>query len=566
MPIKEAVLAEISREVPEQFKDCQPGVGRAGFTMNVYGCSVFEERTGGNRFAYIAVNNVSGKSEIIERRRKELPSYEDEIVKFALKVRASRVSGLGRLEVAEGVPLSKLKIIVRELFREILPGYGYKIREEQIGLAEELLDALTGRRTLIAEAPTGLGKTLVFIIVGALIKRSKINNTWNGGYYPGMSCVEWQRMPILVSTTSIALQTAIVTDYIPAISKILEDYGIIRDELTVLLRKGRSHHLCEFRLNEFMPGTDGVVREVLERLSWVTSIVDLGGVAGLTADVKDKISVLTRCFKNCPYADDCRYLAYRDAISKTGYDFVIGNHNLLLQDMKMRAEGERQTLPPVQAIILDESHSLLKVARDMYGSKLPADAIPKITQSLRKLNFAPLATTETDSWKVTRDSVYKLSDKLYETNKRLFSRENAGDECDLPLRNIRDFADLLHRLLKDSREFKVERDERAKQNLLWELQKISNAANELFYSDGMIRWFEAANDVRTVIGGVPKDLDKLIRTETDTGVVAILDCRANECGAYFQPVIAALPDCRVTSDIKDIEPFLRAKKPAEYWD
>ena len=32
MPVKEAVLAEISREIPERF------IGRAGFVMNVYGC------------------------------------------------------------------------------------------------------------------------------------------------------------------------------------------------------------------------------------------------------------------------------------------------------------------------------------------------------------------------------------------------------------------------------------------------------------------------------------------------------------------------------------------------
>ncbi|GHV47915.1 hypothetical protein FACS189499_06290 [Clostridia bacterium] len=58
----------------------------------------------------------------------------------------------------------------------------------------------------------------------------------------------------------------------------------------------------------------------------------------------------------------------------------------------------------------------------------------------------------------------------------------------------------------------------------------------------------------------------LVRTETDTGVVAILDCRANECGAYFQPVIAALPDCRVTNDLDEVDPFLKAVKSDEYWD
>jgi ATP-dependent DNA helicase DinG len=59
---------------------------------------------------------------------------------------------------------------------------------------------------------------------------------------------------------------------------------------------------------------------------------------------------------------------------------------------------------------------------------------------------------------------------------------------------------------------------------------------------------------------------RLIRTETDTGVVALLDCRANENGAYHERVLNALPDCRVTSDIAEIDPFLREKKPAEYFN
>jgi ATP-dependent DNA helicase DinG len=59
---------------------------------------------------------------------------------------------------------------------------------------------------------------------------------------------------------------------------------------------------------------------------------------------------------------------------------------------------------------------------------------------------------------------------------------------------------------------------------------------------------------------------RLIRTETDSGVVALLDCRANENGAYRNAVIAALPDCCVTSDISGIEPFLRTRKPAEYFN
>ncbi len=58
---------------------------------------------------------------------------------------------------------------------------------------------------------------------------------------------------------------------------------------------------------------------------------------------------------------------------------------------------------------------------------------------------------------------------------------------------------------------------------------------------------------------------RLIRIETDTGVCAILDCRANESGSYHRRSLAALPPCGMTTDIRDIEPFLRTAKPDSYF-
>jgi ATP-dependent DNA helicase DinG len=58
---------------------------------------------------------------------------------------------------------------------------------------------------------------------------------------------------------------------------------------------------------------------------------------------------------------------------------------------------------------------------------------------------------------------------------------------------------------------------------------------------------------------------RLIRTETDTGVVAILDSRANSHGAYRERVLNALPDCPVTSDINEVTDFFKAKKKPRYF-
>ena len=58
---------------------------------------------------------------------------------------------------------------------------------------------------------------------------------------------------------------------------------------------------------------------------------------------------------------------------------------------------------------------------------------------------------------------------------------------------------------------------------------------------------------------------RLIRMETDTGVCAILDCRANSNGGYNRRVLSALPSCRVTSSVRDVERFIQEKKQPDYF-
>ena len=41
---------------------------------------------------------------------------------------------------------------------------GYEFREQQIIMAESVLDALLAEDTLIIEAPTGTGKTLAYLV------------------------------------------------------------------------------------------------------------------------------------------------------------------------------------------------------------------------------------------------------------------------------------------------------------------------------------------------------------------------------------------------------------------
>ena len=58
---------------------------------------------------------------------------------------------------------------------------------------------------------------------------------------------------------------------------------------------------------------------------------------------------------------------------------------------------------------------------------------------------------------------------------------------------------------------------------------------------------------------------RLIRIETDTGVIAILDFRVNQNGTYRRNVIDVLPPCEITGKIYTLEKFMRLNKLPAYF-
>ena len=59
---------------------------------------------------------------------------------------------------------------------------------------------------------------------------------------------------------------------------------------------------------------------------------------------------------------------------------------------------------------------------------------------------------------------------------------------------------------------------------------------------------------------------RLIRSEHDTGVVAILDSRVNSTGKYRNIVLESLFDAEVTNNITSVERFIMEKKKEEYFE
>lgn len=68
-----------------------------------------------------------------------------------------------------------------------------------------------------------------------------------------------------------------------------------------------------------------------------------------------------------------------------------------------------------------------------------------------------------------------------------------------------------------------------------------------------------------MIARLRQGLGRLIRSETDTGVVAILDYRASRYGKYHRRVLDSIPSYTLVGSIDEVQAFIKSVKNSEYF-
>jgi len=213
----------------------------------------------------------------------------------------------------------RLEDVLNTTFEKILPKYGFTLRDKQIELAREIFASICHLDISLAEAEVGTGKTLAYLVPAVLARRGQVNNGKINTTLPDGS-----QAPVVVATSSIALQRAIERDYIPALSDILLKNGVINSPLTRVLRKGKGHYLCERRLAHYKSYADAKTKKILEPLD-KSEIVDLATAKNLTPYIRKSICVDDRCGPDCPKYNNCRYMRYMSEAKRGGYDFQVCN-------------------------------------------------------------------------------------------------------------------------------------------------------------------------------------------------------------------------------------------------
>lgn len=249
------------------------------------------------------------------------------------------------------------------LSRVLAPSHEW--RPQQGGMALAVSRALCHDGRLLVEAPTGVGKSLAYLVPGIL---------W---------AIEAGR-PILVSTFTRSLQDQILDKDLPHARRLIER------RFRAIVLKGRSNYLCRNRWAYLLGEIQGTVEgEDLERTLgyWVQTTetgdlsdapVPVGSRGSRIRSLMPRIAGETRFCSTprCTADNGCFFRKSRQ--DAKGAHLVIVNHSLLLIDIFQQAAG----LPEWSAAIIDEAHHLPGAAVDPLSLSVSENSLEAAIKGL----------------------------------------------------------------------------------------------------------------------------------------------------------------------------------------
>lgn len=246
------------------------------------------------------------------------------------------------------------------------------MRETQIALCHAMLDSLFEGRITLCDAGVGIGKTHAYLV----------------------ACLLWQicrpaqlSRTVVISTSSVALQSAILGEYLPLLSRMLVQAGILDAPVRAIVRKGKERFVCEQRLAErfaqvLSKANDSGRQETALRA--LEKTCDLDKALGLSGFDRRHVCVPPFCPRDCTARDFCRYQQYLRDSQRANIMIQICNHNYLLADAAHRQQGLRPLLKDYHVLVIDEAHKLPEAARQMYGRNVSQEDLSAFCRLLQR--------------------------------------------------------------------------------------------------------------------------------------------------------------------------------------
>jgi ATP-dependent DNA helicase DinG len=269
---------------------------------------------------------------------------------------------------------------------------GYEERPAQRELSEAVAEVLDAGGLLLAEAGTGTGKTLAYLLPAVDLGRR-----------------------VVVSTGTKNLQEQLVQKDIPILAQALG-----RD-LSVAVMKGRANYLCLLRFSSFAKaGSFRRLEEVpvyraVEAWAPETQSGDRAEVADMpdTVDFWREISAASEnCIgQSCSLFEPCFVTRMRQRALEA--DLVVVNHHLLCADLAVKDGSYGHVIPAYDTLILDEAHLIEDVATQYFGVHVSSHRVEELSRDVeRELKAAKLdgrdVRAEVEGLRLRGDRLFSL--------------------------------------------------------------------------------------------------------------------------------------------------------------
>jgi ATP-dependent DNA helicase DinG len=258
----------------------------------------------------------------------------------------------------------------------------FETRPAQLALADAVSRIFRAGGILLAEAGTGTGKTLAYLIPAIL-----------SGHR------------VLVSTGTKNLQEQIYFKDLPVLREALDV------EFSATCMKGRANYLCLQRFESWRdspairaPEEDRYIR-LIDSWTRETETGDRSELEDLPEDAPfwgDIAASAENCIgSDCPKFADCYITRMRQRAAES--DVVIVNHHLLCADAAVRQSAFGEVIPECHYAVVDEAHQLEDVATQYFGRAVNTYRLDHLARDADRAVAANLITDPEKAEDIERD-------------------------------------------------------------------------------------------------------------------------------------------------------------------
>ena len=266
---------------------------------------------------------------------------------------------------------------------------GYEPRPGQQQLAAEVARTFSAGGTLVAEAGTGTGKTLAYLVPAVLAGKR-----------------------VLISTGTRTLQDQVFYKDLPALARALGR------EIRAAYMKGRTNYLCRHRLAAVQAVEESLTadeRTWLARITeWAaaTETGDRAEIEDLPDDLpfwNDLTATSEQCLgRECPQHLECFITRMRDRAESA--DVVIVNHHLLCADASVRQGSFGGVVPECALAIVDEAHQLEDIVTQYFGVSISTYRLEEFVRDAERALAAAPEANGRDQFALTGADTRAVSD------------------------------------------------------------------------------------------------------------------------------------------------------------